>query len=213
MSMSSYNVKMNLVKPTYAVESIAAIDPYLFHELHPEIEALAFDLDKTLVGQHDRVVSHEQLEPLLVWGGELGLKLAIGSNAGPKRAARAIEIGLYVGQQVYATQTTENGIIVVCSADVGNRRKPDPAIFEEIARLIEVEPPHIAFVGDQLVRDTSGAEAAGYGVQILVKPYGKGENIGTRLVRMGEAAIRPFLGLPFSARKFPKQLQPQPTLV
>ncbi len=59
---------------------------------------------------------------------------------------------------------------VVLSSTYG-RRKPDPAIYLEAARRIEVAPAHCAYVGDNLKRDVTGARAAGFGmVVVMISP-------------------------------------------
>lgn len=56
---------------------------------------------------------------------------------------------------------------VVLSSKVGIR-KPNPEIYWEAARRIEVEPAKCAYVGDNPVRDVEGTRAAGYGMMILL---------------------------------------------
>ncbi len=59
---------------------------------------------------------------------------------------------------------------VILSSNFG-RRKPDPYIFLEAARLAGVEPVRCAYVGDNPSRDIAGAREAGYGmVVILLEP-------------------------------------------
>ncbi len=56
---------------------------------------------------------------------------------------------------------------VLLSAQFG-RRKPDPYIFIEAARLAGAEPAHCAYVGDNPNRDIIGARQAGYGMVIIL---------------------------------------------
>lgn len=56
---------------------------------------------------------------------------------------------------------------VVLSSKVGIR-KPNPEIYWEAARRIEVEPAKCVYVGDNPVRDVEGTRAAGYGMMILL---------------------------------------------
>lgn len=59
---------------------------------------------------------------------------------------------------------------VVLSSKVGYR-KPNPEIYLDAARRIGVEPQHCVYVGDNPIRDVEGAQAAGFGmVIILVEP-------------------------------------------
>lgn len=56
---------------------------------------------------------------------------------------------------------------VVLSSVLG-RRKPDPFIYQEAARLAGVDPAHCAYVGDNPNRDVAGARQAGFGLVILM---------------------------------------------
>jgi putative hydrolase of the HAD superfamily len=56
---------------------------------------------------------------------------------------------------------------VVLSSLFG-RRKPDPAIYHEAARLAGVEPARCVYVGDNPKRDVAGSRRAGFGMIILM---------------------------------------------
>lgn len=56
---------------------------------------------------------------------------------------------------------------VVLSSIFG-KRKPDPAIYLEAARLAEVDPSHCVYVGDNLKRDVTGTRQAGFGMVIIM---------------------------------------------
>jgi putative hydrolase of the HAD superfamily len=59
---------------------------------------------------------------------------------------------------------------VVLSSTFG-RRKPDPAIYLEAARIARVPPSQCVYVGDNLKRDVTGARLAGFGmVVIMISP-------------------------------------------
>ncbi len=59
----------------------------------------------------------------------------------------------------------------VVLSSVFGKRKPDPAIYLEAARLAGVEPARCVYVGDNLKRDVAGTRAAGFGmVIILISP-------------------------------------------
>jgi HAD superfamily hydrolase (TIGR01509 family) len=60
----------------------------------------------------------------------------------------------------------------VVLSSVFGRRKPDPAIYLEAARLAGVEPAHSAYVGDNPKRDVVGARLAGFGMVILIMEPG-----------------------------------------
>ena len=56
---------------------------------------------------------------------------------------------------------------VVLSSLFG-RRKPDPSIYHEAARLAGVEPKYCVYVGDNLKRDVTGTRHAGFGMVIII---------------------------------------------
>ena len=56
---------------------------------------------------------------------------------------------------------------VVLSSVLG-KRKPDPAIYLEAARIAGVDPSHCVYVGDNLKRDVTGTRAAGFGMVIIM---------------------------------------------
>lgn len=56
-------------------------------------------------------------------------------------------------------------------SSVFGKRKPDPAIYLEAARIAGVEPSRCVYVGDNLKRDVTGTRAAGFGqVVIMISP-------------------------------------------
>jgi putative hydrolase of the HAD superfamily len=77
---------------------------------------------------------------------------------------------------------------VVLSSRFG-RRKPDPAIYHEAARLAGVEPARCVYVGDNPKRDVVGTRLAGFGMVILLiepeelkKEPPAGENIPDQII-------------------------------
>lgn len=56
---------------------------------------------------------------------------------------------------------------VVLSSKLGIR-KPNPEIYWEAARRIGVDPCKCVYVGDNLVRDVEGTQAAGFGMSIIL---------------------------------------------
>jgi len=56
----------------------------------------------------------------------------------------------------------------VVLSSVFGRRKPDPAIYLEAARLAGVEPTQCVYVGDNPKRDVVGTRQAGFGMVILM---------------------------------------------
>ena len=55
----------------------------------------------------------------------------------------------------------------VILSSVCGLRKPDPAIYLHAAELAGVKPEHIAYVGDNLGRDVTGAKAAGFAMNVI----------------------------------------------
>ena len=59
----------------------------------------------------------------------------------------------------------------VVLSSVFGKRKPDPAIYLEAARIAGVEPSRCVYVGDNLKRDVTGTRAAGFGqIVIMISP-------------------------------------------
>jgi putative hydrolase of the HAD superfamily len=56
---------------------------------------------------------------------------------------------------------------IVLSSKLGIR-KPNPEIYWESARRIGVDPAKCVYVGDNLVRDVEGTQAAGFGMSIIL---------------------------------------------
>ncbi|RPI79772.1 MAG: HAD family hydrolase [Chloroflexi bacterium] len=56
---------------------------------------------------------------------------------------------------------------VVLSSIFG-RRKPDPAIYYEAARLTGVDPANCVYIGDNPKRDVEGTRQAGFGMVVLM---------------------------------------------
>jgi len=56
---------------------------------------------------------------------------------------------------------------VILSSKLGIR-KPNPEIYLEAARRVGVSPEKCVYVGDNPVRDVEGAQAAGYGMSIIL---------------------------------------------
>jgi len=56
----------------------------------------------------------------------------------------------------------------VVMSSVFGRRKPDPAIYHEAARLADVVPERCVYVGDNFARDVVGTRNAGFGMVIIM---------------------------------------------
>jgi putative hydrolase of the HAD superfamily len=59
---------------------------------------------------------------------------------------------------------------VITSSGLG-WRKPNPRIFYEAARSMELPPAACAYVGDTISRDVIGARRAGYGMTIQIRSF------------------------------------------
>jgi putative hydrolase of the HAD superfamily len=66
-----------------------------------------------------------------------------------------------------ADHLTDYFMTVVLSSKLGIR-KPNPEIYWESARRIGVDPAKCVYVGDNLVRDVEGTQAAGFGMSIIL---------------------------------------------
>ncbi len=66
-----------------------------------------------------------------------------------------------------ADHLTEYFKTVVLSSKLGIR-KPNPEIYWEAARRIGVDPARCVYVGDNLVRDVEGTQAAGFRMSIIL---------------------------------------------
>lgn len=59
----------------------------------------------------------------------------------------------------------------IVASSVFGWRKPDPRIFLEATRLLNLPPAACAYVGDTVSRDVVGARRAGYGLTIQIKSF------------------------------------------
>lgn len=186
---------MSSYKPSMHLGSVAEIDPVLVSTLYPELQAVAFDIDKTLLGQHEAIIPERNMEALLALS-SLGLRIGIISNAvTQEREDRVIKLSFDIGYSIGAK------VEYVTAFMVGGQRKPARPIFDELSNRFKIPNREICYVGDQLFKDIHGANKAGYGATILVAPYGEGDHPGVKyLQRPAESLVRPFVGLPFLAR-------------
>ncbi len=90
-----------------------------------------------------------------------GLRLAVISNIMSRRLVRHC-------LQEYGVEHYFDPIISSC---VLGWRKPNPRIFLEATRLMDLEPASCAYVGDTISRDVAGARLAGYGLAIQIKSF------------------------------------------
>jgi HAD superfamily hydrolase (TIGR01662 family) len=165
--------------------------------LVPDIRALSFDLDKTVVGYHAEEVPVPVLDALRELVGS-GIRIAVVSNAHGERVERVRRIAKAMGEAVGSTCES------VVPADAGGRPKPNPAMFLTLATRLGLAPEACAHVGDQYFKDVVGAERAGFGATVLVAPQGEGDHPGVKwLQRPLEALIRPLMGYPARTDRFP----------
>jgi putative hydrolase of the HAD superfamily len=90
-----------------------------------------------------------------------GLRLAIISNV--------ISLRL-VPESVLAYGLAHFFEAIVTSSELGTR-KPNPLIFQEAARQLNLAPASCAYVGDTVSRDVVGARRAGYGLALQIKSF------------------------------------------
>jgi len=92
-----------------------------------------------------------------------------------KKGFRLAIISNIISRRLVPIQLANYGIAhyfdpVVTSSNFG-WRKPNPHIFEETARLMQLPPAACAYVGDTISRDVMGARRAGYGLAIQIKSF------------------------------------------
>jgi putative hydrolase of the HAD superfamily len=92
--------------------------------------------------------------------------------------ARGLQLGVIsniTSRRLVPCQLAEYGIRdyfqVVLASSVFGWRKPNPRIFLEAARLLNVPPAECAYVGDTVSRDVIGARRSGYGLAIQIKSF------------------------------------------
>jgi HAD superfamily phosphatase (TIGR01668 family) len=187
---------MSNLKPSLYLRSVADLNPDILKTLCPDIEGAMFDLDRTVVGHHDKFITAGHLA-MFISLSEAGLELGFISNAGQKRANRVQQMADAV------SDATGNNTHVVTSHMVNGMRKPLQDPFEKMTEVSGIPRDKLCYVGDQIMKDVLGANRAGYAGSILVAPYGTGDNLAVRLIqRPIEAAIRPLLGMPLLTRDF-----------
>lgn len=188
---------MNYLQPTLYEASVTDIDQSSLERSMPGLGGIMFDLDKTLVGQHEATLPEAHLEALITLNG-LGLKLGIISNASSQaRTDRVLELSDSLSDAI------GDEVVAVTSRMVGGKKKPLSPIFDLMSQVADIPNERLCYVGDQIFKDILGANRAGYGGTVLVAPYGQGDDPRVKyLQRPLEAAVRPFLGLPLLTKNF-----------
>jgi len=139
-----------------------------------QIEPLAEQLTHLWRCTHGRRVVRPDARQVVAELAKPGYRLGVISNT---MSARAVPQGLEEYSLASYFQT------VILSSTFG-RRKPDPAIFLEATRRLDVSPARSAYVGDQISRDVVGPRRAGFAMAILI------ENRGSPSADRGRAHLR-----------------------
>jgi HAD superfamily hydrolase (TIGR01549 family) len=123
-----------------------------------QITALAADLTQLWRQCGGRRVPRPEVKPTMIELSQRGYTLGIIANSLSKTEIR---------QWLKDDGLSQYFKAVVLSSNFG-RRKPDPYIFLEAARVAGVEPAKCAYVGDNPSRDIAGAREAGYGMIVIL---------------------------------------------
>jgi HAD superfamily hydrolase (TIGR01509 family) len=123
-----------------------------------KISSLAENLTQLWLQRGGRRVPRPEVKPTIIELSQRGYTLGIIANS-----LSTTEIPLWLKEDGLAKYFKS----VVLSSNFG-RRKPDPYIYLEAARLAGVEPAHCAYVGDNPSRDIAGARQAGFGMIIIL---------------------------------------------
>jgi putative hydrolase of the HAD superfamily len=82
--------------------------------------------------------------------------------------------------------------VVLASASFG-WRKPNPHIFLEATRLLDLPPAACAYVGDTVSRDVIGSRRAGYGLVIQIKSFLTGMADKASITEQPDAVVQNLL--------------------
>ncbi|GCF92324.1 haloacid dehalogenase [Enterococcus florum] len=156
-------------KPTWMVEAIYQITPAQL-EAHG-IKAVLTDLDNTLIAWDNPDGTAE----LLAWLKEMSaakIPVVVVSNNKSSRVARAVKLF----ELDY----------------VSRAMKPFSAGIKHAQRTLELPKEQIVMIGDQIMTDIRGANAAGIR-SILVQPIVDTDNWNTRINRFFERRVMTYL--------------------
>lgn len=156
-------------KPTWMIEAIYDITP---EQLKAQgIEAVLTDLDNTLIAWNNP----DGTEELLLWIEEMknaGIPVVVISNNKAVRIERVVnQLGLKYVQRAM---------------------KPLTKGFKEAQKLVDLPKDQILMVGDQIMTDIRGANAAGI-QNVLVKPVVESDAWNTKFNRAMERRIMKYL--------------------
>ncbi len=129
------------------------------------IRGLILDLDNTIVPWGEDIPPQKIVE-FVQKAKDIGFRLAIISNAQPRRVARCGEILEIPG--------------------IGLAKKPFPSSLKKAQKdLLHLPSSKVAIVGDQIFTDIVGGNLLGF-YTILVEPITRKDFIGTKLFRFFE---------------------------
>lgn len=159
------------LRPSMLVPSVADVDLEALSRYG--IRAALVDLDNTLT-LYDSHAVNERTAAWLARATEIGVEAIVFSNNHEPRVQRtARALGLKY---------------------VADAKKPFPRAYRRALSVIGYAPHEVAAIGDQLFTDVFGGNAAGL-MTILVRPLGRQEFVGTRLVRPVEGLVLSGLGI------------------
>ncbi|MTD39257.1 YqeG family HAD IIIA-type phosphatase [Erwinia sp. CPCC 100877] len=152
-------------KPTWMVDAIYKITPNQLKKLG--IKAVLTDLDNTLIAW-DNPDGTEELWTWIVEMKNAGIPVMVVSNNKSSRIKRAVE--------KFELEYVSRAL------------KPTTRGFKEAIKKLDMAPSEIVMVGDQIMTDIRGANAAGIR-NILVRPIVDTDGWNTRINRFFERII------------------------
>lgn len=184
-------MKVADLTPDLCLPSLVVLTPGLLDAAFPGVRGLTIDLDGAVLEHHGETVPEEHLRALAAIT-QAGYPIGVSSNAHKiERADRARGLARQIAE------ATGSDVPIVTSNEVG-QRKPKPAMFFRLARLMGQPNNTLVHFGDQMFKDVAGAKRAGYLGTILVPRFGEGDDKRVKYVqRPAEAVIRRRLNLPF----------------
>lgn len=195
------NFSPNQLRPTHVVRSVEGITPESLWENNlDDIDAIAFDVDGTLMSHHETFVKpvvYQTLKALYV----AGHRLFIISNAYGERVTEL--------HDMFGNNGLDMGIVTPydvtpMNEPTGRYRKPSPVMLEKVSDKVGGE---VLMVGDQMIKDVLSANRAGM-PSVLLPRRGTGDDLRVKyLQRPIEVAVRKGLGLPLREKAYPETLR------
>ncbi|MEK7600339.1 MAG: HAD hydrolase-like protein [Patescibacteria group bacterium] len=140
---------LQLLKPWEAHASVAHIDPHVLYAAG--IRGVSFDFDQTLAAYGSRAVDASLAPTLTKWAHIFSGNVCVISNAIGSRVSRA-------------------GAALDIPVIQARKRKPSSDGFRVAQRRWNLLPQQCAHVGDRMLTDILGANAAGW-KSIRVRPF------------------------------------------